>query len=133
MKTILSRFAVALAAICSMILMAPAAAHAEPTGQYSYICILQNGSSYTLKPGVKLSTCKGSYLKKYINGNQVDSIRLTGAGTVAKPKNAGWVECVIAVVGTGQSTLTVVKKKGSNWKSWVGLGVSLAGLKSCIA
>jgi hypothetical protein len=112
-----------------MTLTVPVAAHAEPAGQYSYVCILQNGSSYTLKSGNKLSTCKGSYLKKYINGQQVDSIALSGDGTLAKPLPKNTLDCLIAISGTLISVATL--KKG--WKSWAGLATSVAGLKSCIA
>lgn len=133
LKTILSKFVVAVMAAFSMTLAVPVAAHAEPTGQYSYICIGANGSSYTMRSGEKLGNCKGSYLKKYINGNQVDSIRLAGNGTLARPVKKEIIDCVVAVYGTGRSAYVLIKKKGTDKFSWIGLGLSLKGLKSCVA
>ncbi|MGO4592323.1 hypothetical protein AB4Z18_00745 [Leifsonia sp. 2TAF2] len=71
---------------------------ADPsTGVYSYICILQNGSSYVIAAGTPLNNCKGSYLKKYINGAVVQSIPLTGYGYPANPKAFGTLDCYIAI------------------------------------
>lgn len=133
MRTTLSKFAVASAAAVAMTLAVPVAAHAEPTGQYTYVCVLTNGSSYTMKNGEKLGNCKGSYLKKYINGNQVDSVHLAGNGEVAKPLPAGTISCLIAIYGTGKSVLNVVETKGKGWSSWVGAAISIKGLKACVA
>ncbi|MFF9564884.1 hypothetical protein ACF1AJ_16175 [Leifsonia sp. NPDC014704] len=78
---------------------------ADPsTGVYSYNCVLQNGSSYFLKPGTALNTCKGSYLQKYINGAKVQTIALTGYGTPANPEAFGTPDCYIAI-GVGLGTL----------------------------
>ncbi|MGO4299432.1 hypothetical protein [Leifsonia sp. RAF41] len=71
---------------------------ADPsTGVYSYNCILQNGSSYFLAPGALLGNCKGSYLKKYINGKMVQSIPLTGYGKPANPAAFGKWECLVSL------------------------------------
>ena len=71
---------------------------ADPsTGVYSYNCILQNGSNYWLAPGSLLGNCKGSYLKKYINGKQVQSVPLTGYGKPGNPAAFGTVECLYAL------------------------------------
>lgn len=104
---------------------APATAQVAPsvavqpasTGDYEYICVGTDGSSYSMANGAPLSDCKGSYLQKYINGQQVDSISLTGTGAVASVP-ADKVQCVIwlgktargmvlgiVVVGAGPFTL----------------------------
>lgn len=70
----------------------------EPAGQYVYNCILTNGSSYTLSAGTATSSCKGSYLRRYISGVLVNNISLTGTGAVSNP-NAITVDCAIALVG----------------------------------
>jgi hypothetical protein len=75
----------------------PVVADPTTTGVYSYSCVLQNGSSYFIKPGTALSTCKGSRLQKYINGRLVQTIPLTGYGYPANPKAFGTVECYIAL------------------------------------
>lgn len=78
---------------------------ADPsTGVYSYNCVLQNGSSYFIKPGTALSTCKGSRLQKYLNGRVVQTIPLTGYGTPANPKAFGTPDCYIAI-GVGLGTV----------------------------
>lgn len=71
---------------------------ADPTtGYYSYNCVLTNGSSYFMKPGEKLTNCKGSYLQKYINGKMVQSVSLVynGKYTTKLSSAAGW--CVVAL------------------------------------
>lgn len=71
---------------------------ADPsTGMYSYNCVLQNGSSYYIASGTALSTCKGSYLQKYLDGRKVQTIALTGYGYPANPKAFGTIECYIAI------------------------------------
>ncbi len=71
---------------------------ADPTtGVYSYNCVLQNGSSYFIKPGTALSTCKGSRLQKYLNGRVVQTIPLTGYGYPANYRAFGTPECYIAL------------------------------------
>jgi hypothetical protein len=78
---------------------------ADPsTGVYSYNCILQNGSSYFLAPGTLLGNCKGSYLKKYLNGAQVQSVPLTGYGKPGNPAAFGTLECLYAI---GWATLSI--------------------------
>jgi len=78
---------------------------ADPsTGQYSYNCILQNGSNYWLPTGALLGTCKGSYLKKYINGVMVQSVPLTGYGKPGNPAAFGTMACLYAV---GWATLSI--------------------------
>ena len=77
----------------------PVVADPTTTGVYSYNCVLTNGSSYFLKPGEKLSNCKGSYLKKYINGKNVLTVGLVYNGKYSvKVTGAGW--CVASLVGT---------------------------------
>lgn len=72
---------------------------ADPsTGVYSYNCILQNGSNYWIAPGALLGTCKGSYLKKYINGAMVQSVPLTGYGKPGNPTAFGTMACLYALV-----------------------------------
>jgi hypothetical protein len=75
----------------------PVVADPTTTGVYSYNCILQNGSSYFIAPGALLGNCKGSYLKKYINGTMVQSIPLTGYGKPANPAAFGTWECLVSL------------------------------------
>lgn len=71
---------------------------ADPsTGAYSYNCILQNGSSYFLASGSLLGDCKGSYLKKYLNGAVVQSVPLTGYGQPGNPAAFGTPDCLYAL------------------------------------
>ncbi|WP_155885489.1 hypothetical protein [Cryocola sp. 340MFSha3.1] len=73
---------------------------ADPsTGVYSYNCVLTNGSSYFMAPGSALTNCKGSYLKKYINGAMVKSVALAynGGGSAVKVTGAGW--CIASLAG----------------------------------
>jgi hypothetical protein len=81
-------------------LTSPTAAQAEPAGQYYYQCIGTNGASYFLAKGARLDSCKGSYLKKYINGNLITTVRLTGLGTPAK-KVLFPTQCFIEIAGAG--------------------------------
>ncbi|MBM2615595.1 hypothetical protein JIG36_08455 [Actinoplanes sp. LDG1-06] len=75
---------------------APATPVAAATGEYDYYCIGVDGSSYMLRPGQATTDCHGSYLKKYINGNQVASYHLAYGGGAAQTVqwNTG---CVLAV------------------------------------
>jgi hypothetical protein len=84
-----------------MALTGAGAAQAEPTGHYEYICVLTDGNSYALSSGAK-NTCNGSYLLKYINGQQVDSINLAGPGIVGDPK-AG--DCALAYTALAVAVL----------------------------
>ncbi|WP_431219353.1 hypothetical protein [Leifsonia xyli] len=108
---------------------------ADPTASYySYNCVLQNGSSYFLAPGAKLSTCKGSRLQKYINGRMVQTIALTGYGYPGNPAAFGTLDCVVAILGAAASVYgiggaVVLTAKGA--VAWLGLGTSVYGLKSC--
>ena len=97
----------------------PTSAAVQPasTGEYEYICLGTDGSSYSMASGAPLSDCKGSYLQKYINGQQVDSISLSGNGEVASVpadkvqcviwlgKTAGGMVLGIVVMGAGPFTL----------------------------
>ena len=130
----LSRITTTFVAACLLALSVPGVANAagdveprEPAGQYTYVCISTSGSSYILAPGAALSTCKGSYLHKYINGVKVLTIPLTGYGTPVNPNSVS-MDCLIAIVGTGASVLTL----GGGW-SYVGLAASVYGLNTCRA
>jgi hypothetical protein len=71
---------------------------ADPsTGVYSYNCVLTNGQSVFLKPGEKLTNCKGSYLQKYINGTKVLTVSLVynGKPTANLSPARGW--CVVSL------------------------------------
>ncbi|MBG6215316.1 hypothetical protein RCH23_003256 [Cryobacterium sp. CAN_C3] len=69
---------------------------ASPTGQYDWMCVLTSGYTYFLPNGEPLSNCKGSYLKRYLNGQQVQSYRLAYGGGAVNYKAEG---CLIAVIG----------------------------------
>ena len=77
----------------------PVVADPQTTGVYSYNCVLQNGSSYFMKPGEPLPNCKGSRLQKYINGRMVQTIPLTGYGQPANPRAFGTPECFLSLGG----------------------------------
>ena len=132
MKTTWSKLVVALIAVCSMTLTFPVAAHAEPAGQYSYVCISSVGSSNTLRDGERLSNCRGTYLKKYINGNMVSSLRLNAAGTEGRSLTRAEIECIIAFVPVGGGIIRVIKI-GGKLASYVGIARNVAGLSVCTA
>ncbi|WP_431031264.1 hypothetical protein [Plantibacter sp. RU18] len=128
MRTKLSRILITAVAALGLTVGAAGAANAEPAGQYEYVCVGIDGSSYSMA----LSSCKGSYLQKYINGQQIETIALTGHGTVADP-NAITMDCVVAIVGTGASAYGIVQTAGTGVIAYVGLAASVYGLKSCVA
>lgn len=69
------------------------------TGEYEYICIGTDGSSWSLASGEPTTDCHGSYLHKYINGVMVANYHLAYGGGAAQnpPGNIG---CVLAIAGT---------------------------------
>ncbi|WP_456697947.1 hypothetical protein [Aeromicrobium sp. P5_D10] len=99
-----NRIATAVAASVAAIGLVSASggtASAEPSGNYDYVCVSTNGTSYTMADGEKLSNCKGSYLQKYINGQQVETVHLTGQGTPASPNQLdGYCIVGLALGGT---------------------------------
>ena len=103
-------------------------AQAEPAGQYYYECVTSAGWSYFLRPGERLSTCKGSSLHVYINGRMVKNIRLTGYGKPAKPFKMSR-DCVVAVVGAG----IVAMDPSFSLKFVASSAISTYGLKACKA
>ena len=74
------------------------ASPASATGNYVYVCVSQNGSSYTMKAGEKLTNCKGSFLQKYLDGSKQKTVRLAYGGGSAK-KLTPQQECVLAIAG----------------------------------
>lgn len=127
MKSKLSTLMIAAGVAGGLSLAAPGVANAEPAGQYTYTCVSTDGSSYLLNPGDELTTCKGSYLQKHINGVQVESVPLTGQGTVADP-NALNMDCIMAVTGV---TVTVMTTSG--WALVASTAIGAYGLKACVA
>lgn len=133
LKTTWSKLVVALIAVCSMTLTFPVAAHAEPAGQYSYICISSDGSSNTLRDGEKLSNCKGTFLKKYINGQMVSSLRLNLSGTEGRPFTRGEILCMISFIPVGGNVVRVIKV-GGKLASYVGVTrAATRNLTACTA
>lgn len=132
MRTKLSRILITAVAAMGLTVGAAGAANAEPAGQYEYVCVGIDGSSYSMAKGSALSTCKGSYLQKYINGQQVSTTALTTDGAIADP-NAINMDCVVAIVGTGASAYGIVQTAGTGVIAYVGLAASVYGLKSCVA
>jgi hypothetical protein len=57
--------ALAAGALACGLLAAGGAVPAQASSAYTYNCVLTNGSSYFLKPGTALTTCKGSRLQMY--------------------------------------------------------------------
>jgi hypothetical protein len=132
MRTKFSRILITVAAAAGLTLGGAGVANADPAGQYTYVCVSTDGSSYTVPQGAALSTCKGSYLQKYINGQHVSSVNLTTSGAIADP-NAIDMDCLVAVVGTGASAYGIVQTAGAGIIAYVGLASSVYGLKSCVA
>lgn len=68
------------------------------TGEYDYFCLAADGSGFWLSQGEATTNCHGSYLLKYIDGNQVGSYNLAYGGGAAQtpPWNTG---CVLALAG----------------------------------
>lgn len=113
----------------TLTLGAAGAASADPTGQYTYVCVRTDGTTYTLAAGDALNTCKGSYIQKYINGAQVQVIGLTGQGIPATPDALDpALDCAVALTGFG---LTVISSRGT--ALFVSGALSTYGLKDCLA
>ncbi|MGO4595580.1 hypothetical protein AB4Z18_17335 [Leifsonia sp. 2TAF2] len=101
---------------------------ADPsTSAYSYNCVLTNGSSYFLKPGTALTTCKGSRLQMYYNGRVAYTYYLTLNGLPGNPARAS-LDCIVAIAGTGAGLVTTTSGLGV-WAT----AASIYGLKACIA
>ena len=68
------------------------------TGEYDYFCLGADGSGFWLSQGEPTTNCHGSYLLKYIDGNQVGSYNLAyGGGAAQTPP---WdIGCVLALAG----------------------------------
>jgi hypothetical protein len=133
MRTMLSKVMVTAVAALGLTLGAAGVAQADPAGKYVYVCVGTDGSSYTMASGAELGSCKGSYLQKYINGAQVDTIALTTSGAIADP-DALSLDCLVAIVGTGASAYGIVQTGGTGaGVAYVGLAASVYGLKACTA
>jgi hypothetical protein len=104
-----------------------ATASAEPSGTYVWVCVGTDGNSYTLKKGVKITTCHGSYLQQYIGGHFIKAFPLTLSGKIGKSKPLT-ADCIIAVGTTAVGILT-----SADGISWVVTVVGLYGLHSCVA
>lgn len=121
---------VALAATFGMSLATAGSASAEPSGNYEYVCVSTSGSSYSMADGEKLTNCKGSYLQQYINGQQVDTIPLTGDGTRADPdKLDGY--CLIGLALDG--TLAVVFPPAEAAAVVIEVAAGINTIASCLA
>ncbi|WP_434389126.1 hypothetical protein [Melittangium boletus] len=99
----------------------------EASGQYEWICVSTSGSSYSMAKGANLTSCKGSYLQKYINGRFIKAYPLTASGTIAHkvPPNA---DCIIALGTTAIGIVT-----SADVVSWVVTVAGFYGLHSCVA
>lgn len=94
---------------------------------YSYNCVATNGSSYFLKPGTPLTSCKGSRLQMYYNGRVAYTYSLTLNGQPGNPARAS-LDCIIAIAGTGAGLVSTNTGVGV-WAT----AASIYGLKACIA
>ncbi|MDQ2791429.1 MAG: hypothetical protein M3Y73_17635, partial [Actinomycetota bacterium] len=74
----------------------PHASPNEATGQYYWNCVGVDGSSYFLAPGAPTTDCKGSYLQKYLDGNQLAVYHLAYGGGAASETGFG---CILATAG----------------------------------
>ena len=75
---------------------APDSVMAPMTGNYDYVCVLQDGSSYTMASGEKITNCHGSYLQKYLDGRKLATYNLSyGGGAALNPVPSGG--CVLAL------------------------------------
>ncbi|REK73438.1 hypothetical protein DX116_07785 [Aeromicrobium endophyticum] len=97
--------AAALALGVGVTTAATGSASAEPSGTYEYICVSTTGSSYSMAAGEKLGNCKGSYLQKYINGKQIESIPLDGSGTPVDPDGQLDGYCIIGLALGGTAAI----------------------------
>jgi hypothetical protein len=100
----LLKFITTFIAACILAVSVPSLASAEPAGKYDYVCVLTDGSSYTLRPGVALNTCKGSFLQKYIGGKKVATIKLTGYGHPATSNIS--IYCMVKIAGVAGMAYT---------------------------
>jgi hypothetical protein len=99
-KKALSVAASIMLALAVMLGLTGTPAHAEPAGQYSYICIGTDGSGHTFTAAYY--RCNG-WLDKYINGNKiahVDERRNYAKYQAGIPGNVLSVECAVALVVT---------------------------------
>jgi hypothetical protein len=100
--------------------VAPAA-----TGQYEYVCVYPNGASVSLPAG-SVADCTGaSYLQKYLDGRQLETIALTTAG---EPATAS-IECVIMVA---RGTIAAIISPVSGAIAIIStVGLDMAGYRPC--
>ncbi|MEN0083366.1 MAG: hypothetical protein AAGC66_01240 [Leifsonia sp.] len=109
----------------------PVVADPTTTGVYSYNCVNPNGSSYFMKPGEKLTNCKGSFLQRYVNGKMVQSIKLAYGGGAAgnPPKNLAG--CIISL-GSGVVMVFFPPTSAAGW-FWTTAATGAGILYSCVA
>lgn len=100
------------------------------TGQYEYICIGIDGSSWSLRAGEPTKDCHGSYLHKYINGSLVKIYRLSATGQVIAHPTRDGVSCLLAVAGGFTAFLNPVGD--IVWAASVGIA-GLGFITSCLA
>lgn len=101
----------------------PVVADPTTTGVYSYNCVLTNGQSVFLKPGEKLTNCKGSFLQKYISGVKVQTVSLVYNGKYTTKLSAARGLCLLASVGAA----LLIWDPPASAAAWVAAGITGAG------
>lgn len=123
-----AKVATTMAAAAALVVGGSTAAQADPAGQYYYVCVQPDGSSLTLPAGTSLQTCRGSYLKKYLDGKLISSANLAAPGQVADP-NAITIDCAIGLAGTAIAVYTT-----AGAVAYVGLALGgLGTYRACTA
>lgn len=122
---------IAAVATCAVAIGATSSleAHADPAGTVQWQCLGTDGVMNPVPPGQPLNSCKGAYLKKYIDGKNVQNVNLTSAGTPADGMSKKEANCLVALVGATAAVLsvegTVVWVVGAAATGW--------GLSACAA
>lgn len=100
------------------------------TGEYEYICIGADGSSWSLRVGEPTSDCHGTFLHKYINGVQVANYKLSVTGAVIEHPQPDALACVLVIAG---GVVGVLATDGTLlWATAAGLN-AIGFVTSCLA
>ncbi|WP_136028482.1 hypothetical protein [Microbacterium sp. PF5] len=100
------------------------------TGQYEYICIGSDGSSWSLRVGEPTTDCHGSFLHKYISGVMVANYKLSVTGTVIDHPKPDPIGCLMSIVS---GVFGVLSADGSLiWISALGF-TGMGGIMTCLA
>jgi len=128
MKSFMAKVVVLLGISALLVVGAPSTANA--TGNYEWQCLQLNGTQTPMSPGENLANCQGARLKKYLDGNLVQTIVLTGQ-SVTSHSPAPSFDCYFSI---GLTILGVLTFEGGGWVAWIELvGGGVGTLRACRA